>query len=319
MRDIHCHLSGATSQIVLFELIRESGYKFPAKDFWDFERQIMLDKNNVHDLRSYLSILHTIDKAQSSPMAIERSVYNAFMSSYMAGCGYLELRWNVTKRSANGNIDLDSLIISARAGMEKAKMNFGIEGGLCLCLGRDVSVEANAAIFKKALQYNGKGVKAIDIAGPYYIPKSKEEMPNIDYKDFITSCNRQNSFDRFYQEAKDVGLLTTCHSGEEKHHAVYEEMEYVLDVLKPHRIGHFIQSYRYPDLLERLKEANIELEICISSNLATKAVSGFEEFRTIFETFNKYGIRYTLCTDATYLLKTTIANEHKLYKEIMGI
>ena len=130
-------------------------------------------KNKIKYLDSYLKILHAIEEAQSTPLAVERSVYSAYRSAYMAGCEYLELRWNCVKRSQRGRIDLDSLIVAARAGYEKAEMMYGIKGGMILCLGRDCSEEENEALFKKALQYHKRGVIGLDLAGP-----DKMKIPN---------------------------------------------------------------------------------------------------------------------------------------------
>lgn len=314
MKDVHLHLSGATNPVVLFELIKESGYKFRANDFWDFERQVLLDRNNVSDLNSYLDILHTIDRAQSSPTAIKRSVYNAFVSSYLAGCRYLELRWNPIKRSQGGSIDLDALIVAARAGMEKARVNFGIDGGLILCMGRDISAEANKAIFRKALQYNGKGVIGVDIAGPYMIPPP--EMDTRSKSEFIAQAHMAHGFPDFYMEANDEGLITTVHAGEEPHHAVREELTFVMEVLRPRRIGHGIQIYKFPDLMEAAR--GFHFELCLSSNLATRAVKSEEEYAQILGSFLEHGLDYSVNTDATFLLRTDIRKENSLHQKILG-
>jgi adenosine deaminase len=316
MRDLHCHLSGSTNPIVLYELIRESGYKFKAKDYWDFENQVLMDRRGAHDLNSYLNILHTIDKVQSSPIAIEASVYDAFRSAYMAGAEYLELRWNPTKRSQDGNIDLDTLIVSARAGMERAGMTFGITGGMILCLGRDVTHEANEAIFNKALKYHKKGVIGIDIAGPYFKP----DIPYVtDFENFIRKKHEEYKFDVYFREAKDRGMLTTIHCGEENHAAVVEEMRYVLSTLSPHRIGHGVQMYKYPELMEIARQSGVQLEICISSNLTTGAIKSKEEFKEVFTALQNAGVLYSVNTDATYLLRTDIKKENRLYRSIVDI
>jgi adenosine deaminase len=312
MKDLHAHLSGSTNPIVLWELIKESGYKFKASNYWDFLQQVTVDRRAVKDLDGYLRLVHIIDKVQSSPEAIKISVYDAFRSAFLAGCTELELRFNPVKRSQDGSIDLDALIVFARAGMEKAKMNFGMEGGLILCLGRDVTPEANMAIFNKAVKYFNKGVIGIDIAGPYSVPKREVE----DYFAYMQLVHDRHKFEEIYRKANEMGMLTTVHCGEESHWAVKEEIQYTLHYLCPKRIGHGIQITRFPDLIEVAKGYNPHFEVCISSNFATGAVKSEEEFARIFRTFNEAGLEYSINTDSTYLLGTDIRKENALFERI---
>jgi adenosine deaminase len=51
------------------------------------------------------------------------------------------------------------------------------------------------------------------------------------------------------------------------------------------------------------------LEICPTSNLNTKVVSGWDEFRWIFDTFRRNEVRFTISTDGPEMLKTYIRDE----------
>lgn len=302
--DLHCHLSGSTDLVVLYELLKESGYKIPAKDYWEFADQMLMKKENVTNLDEYLAILHTIDNIQSFPLAIERSVYNSFVSSYLAGCDHLELRFNPAKRSQNGKIDLDTIIISARAGMERAKMTFGMGGGLVLCMGRDMTVEANQAVFNKAMRYHKKGVIGIDIAGPY-----EEKDPEA----FYTA----HGFAKMYAQAFDKGLMTTCHVGETDHPRAYDEIKYVFEKLSPQRIGHGIQIFRSEELTGMAREKGFIFEFCPTSNLTTGVIKDMNSLRNVVSAFNIHQIKHTICTDATFLLHTDITQELELYKKTL--
>ena len=166
MKDLHLHLSGATSPVLLFEMISETGLKIKTKQYEQFVNTLLMNDGKVNSLDDYLAIIHTIDEVQSSPRAIELSFYDSYKTSFLNGCRYLELRWNPYKRSQNFKIDLDRLIVSARNGYEKANSIFGIEGAMLFCLGRDCTEEQNEAIFKKSIQYFKKGVIGLDVAGP---------------------------------------------------------------------------------------------------------------------------------------------------------
>ena len=58
-----------------------------------------------------------------------------------------------------------------------------------------------------------------------------------------------------------------------------------------------------------LRERGIVLEICPTSNLNTAVVSGWDEFRWIFDTFRRNEVRFTINTDGPEMLKTYIRDE----------
>ena len=58
-----------------------------------------------------------------------------------------------------------------------------------------------------------------------------------------------------------------------------------------------------------IRERGITLEVCPTSNLNTRVVSGWDEFRWIFDTFRRNGVRFTINTDGPEMLKTYIRDE----------
>ena len=301
MKDLHLHLSGATDPVLLFEIINDTGLKLKNKDFMSFRDSLSMKKEGVKNLDEYLDIIHIIDAAQSSPNAIQQSFFKSYVDAYVSGCDYLELRWNPYKRSQNFKIDFDKLIIAARSGYEKAKSTFGVDGGQIFCLGRDLETLANDAIFKKAIQYFNKGVIGIDAAGP----ESKFPL--------------KPEFESYYKTANALGMMTTIHIGEEVYDGLEDVMATAIEKYGVQRIGHGIQIHRFHNLMKIAREREIMFEICISSNLTTRAVKSKEEYAKIFKILEDNGLKWTLCTDATYPLDTTLVNEYRIYEEIRQI
>ena len=64
-----------------------------------------------------------------------------------------------------------------------------------------------------------------------------------------------------------------------------------------------------PRAMAMIRERGIVLEICPTSNLNTRVVSGWEEFRWIFDTFRRNDVRFTINTDGPEMLKTYIRDE----------
>src|SRR3970282_1220844 len=74
------------------------------------------------------------------------------------------------------------------------------------------------------------------------------------------------------EEARAAGLGVTIHVGEEGGDFGLEETREVVEMLRPDRIGHGILAARDPALMAALREREIVLEICPTSNLLTKAL-----------------------------------------------
>ena len=58
-----------------------------------------------------------------------------------------------------------------------------------------------------------------------------------------------------------------------------------------------------------IRERGIVLELCPTSNINTKVVSGWDEFRWIFDTFRRNDVRFTISTDGPEMLKTYVRDE----------
>jgi len=298
--DVHLHLSSAVHPSVLWDLIKDLGLKTPAKNYAAFEKSLVGAASDSESLDDYLELLHRVDKVQSSPNAVELCAYRAFVDSFLyGGAEHVELRFNPVKRSQKGVIDLDAIILAAWRAFERASANYGITGGLIFCLGRDCTEAENRAIFAKALKYHAeKKCLGIDLAG-------SESIPLAPY------------FEEMYSQASFKGLLTTIHCAETPHDRHDELAKIVFDI-RPDRVGHGIYFANYPEILDWLAGNETELEVCPTSNLATKAVRSKGELRRIFETFDRAGVRYSINTDATHLLNTNLSRELELYHEIMS-
>src|SRR5262249_27386202 len=85
LADLHIQVGGAVAPHILWSLAHEHGFKLPVKTYWEFRELVTADPNKVHSLGEYLEILHRwTEKIQSSPHAIERSVYEIIGKEYRA-------------------------------------------------------------------------------------------------------------------------------------------------------------------------------------------------------------------------------------------
>ena len=300
--DLHIHIGASVAPHVMWSIAHQQGLKLPVKDYFEFVELITVDPSRVKSLDDYLHILHTwTEKIQSSPLAIERCVYEIigkeFRSSHVSR---IELRFNPMKRNVGGAKDLDHIIHAAVRGLNQASLEYGVEAGLILCLAREFSPEVNEVIVNKAIKYAPFGVVGIDVAGT--------ETQTLELNDQVSI------YAEYFARARAAGLGTTIHTGETQATSG-EGVISVLKHLRPHRIGHGIRAAYNDEAIARLADTGTVLEICPTSNLHTRAVSSLDDFHYIISRFRDGNVPFTINTDGTYLCRTNLQREFLILEE----
>src|SRR3954467_1823342 len=303
LAELHTHLGGSVSSDILWSLAHQQGIALPVKDFWDFDRLVTVsDPPGVPDLAALDAIYHWTELIQSSPAAVEVSVHGAIGGAYRSqGITTLELRFNPMKRNRGGERDLDHIILAAIRGLDIASLEYPqVRAGLILMMDRTFTADQNMVVVEKALRYRSRGVVGVDIAGP------RPGAARYDY----------TQIREHVELARDGGLGVTIHVGEEGGQYGVEEIGEVVSELRPDRLGHGILAARDPELMEAIREADITLEICPTSNLLTKALADEEAVRETFRTFVDHGVPFTIATDGPEMMRTHLRDEFELLLRI---
>jgi adenosine deaminase len=303
LTDLHIHVGGAVAPHVLWSIAHDQGFKLPVSDYWEFKELVSARPGKVRSLDEYLAVMHEwTERIQSSPMALERSVYEVIGKEYRSSrVSLIELRFNPMKRNEGGERDLDHIIHAALRGMDRAVMEYGVQAGLIFCLAREFPLELNEILVEKAARYRRRGVVGIDLAGT---ERHALELMPAEVKRYRT----------LFAAARKEGLKTTVHTGET---AVTgsEGVRAVVEELEPQRIGHGICAARDEAVMDLLRERGVVLEICPSSNLATRAVGSLEELGAILRRFWDRGVKFTINTDGPYLLDTNMRSEVRMLRD----
>jgi adenosine deaminase len=303
LAELHTHLGGSVATDIMWSLGHEQGIALPTRDFWEFDRMVTVsDPRGVPDLDSLDRIYHLTELIQSSPLAVERSVHAAIGGAYRSQrITTLELRFNPMKRNRGGERDLDHIILAAIHGLDLASLEYPrVRAGLILMMDRTFTAEQNMVIVEKAIRYASRGIVGIDIAGP---------RPNGERYDYT-------QIREHVELARSAGLGVTIHVGEEGGAYGIAETAEVVDVLRPDRIGHGILAAREPELMAALRDADITLEICPTSNLLTKALGSYDDVRDTFRAFVDGGVRFTIATDGPEMMRTHLIDEFEMLLRI---
>jgi adenosine deaminase len=289
LAELHCHLGGSVTPAIMWGIAHSQGIRLPTKDYWLFRDMITVSPRRAKTFDGYLNLFHWTELIQSSPLAVERAVYEVVGGAYRKNnITTMELRFNPMKRNRGGEQDLDHIIAAAIRGMDRAMLEYPVKPGLIFCLDRAFRFELNEIIAEKAVHWRDRGVVGIDIAGP-----ESEQFRVADYRGLFAHARR-------------MGLGITVHTGES---GPVEEVAEVIEQLDPDRIGHGVKSAYDERTMAMLRERGIVLEICPTSNINTGVVSGWDEIKWIFGRLREHGVRYAISTDGPEMLKTYLRDE----------
>lgn len=116
-----------------------------------------------------------------------------------------------------------------------------------------------------------------------------------------------------FDMAREAGLRLTAHAGE------WGGAPMVADTLRDlrvERIGHGIGAIDDPALVEQLAEQQIVLEVCPGSNVALRAVSGWEVHP--IARLRDAGVPVTVSTDDPPFFHTTMTHEYEMLNRTFG-
>jgi adenosine deaminase len=289
LTDLHVHLGAAVTPAIMWGIAHAQGIRLPTKDYWEFRDLITVGRRR-RSFQAYLDLFHWTELIQSSPIAVERSVYEVIGGAYRRNnITQLELRFNPMKRNRGGEQDLDHIIAAAVRGMDKAVLEYPqVRAGLIFCLDRAFDFDLNEIIAAKAVAWQDRGVVAVDIAGPV-VPGFRF----ADYRDLFARVRR-------------AGLGVTVHAGET---GGPEEVREAVEALEPTRIGHGVKSVRDPKVMGLLHERGVVLEVCPSSNLQTRVLASHAELRAVMRSLVDNGVRFALSTDGPEMLRSYLRDE----------
>jgi adenosine deaminase len=303
LAELHTHLGGSVSSDILWSLAHEQGIALPVKDYWEFDRLVTVsDPRGVPNLDALDRIYHWTELIQSSPIAVERSVHAAIGGAYRSqGITTLELRFNPMKRNRGGERDLDHIILAAIRGLDRASIEYPqVRAGLILMMDRTFDARQNEIIVDKAVRWANRGIVGIDIAGP------RPRGARYDY----------TAVAPMIETAREAGLGVTIHVGEEGGALGRDEIAEVVDSLQPDRIGHGILAAGDAELMRELRDREIVLEICPTSNLLTRALPDEEAVRGTLRAFIEAGVPFTIATDGPEMMRTHLRDEFELLRRI---
>jgi len=289
--ELHVHLDGSVRPATLVELARAQKVKIPAADADGIARYMHV--TDAQNLLDYLARFKTTLAVMQRPDALERIAYEMVEDGVKDGVRYMEIRYSPILHTHKG-MPLTETVEAPLRGLRRAEKEFGVRTALIICGIRNMSPDTSLELAALTVAYKGRGVVAFDLAGAEYNFPAKKHK------------------EAFYKVI-DAHIGATIHAGE-----AYgaESIAQALHYCRADRIGHGTRLYENPELEQYITDRRIPLEICITSNVQTRAVPSYEEHpvRRYFD----LGMVVSLNTDNRLMSATTLTDEYWLAHKRLG-
>lgn len=286
--DLHLHLDGSLSPSYIIRQAEKQRIGLPA---WDEAELIeyMRAPKDCKNLNDYLEKFDLPCSVLQTEEALTDAVADLCQRLKLQGLSYAEIRFAPQLHLQKG-LSQEQVVAAAIKGLIH---DDDFEAKLILCCMRmAANEEENLETIRTAAKYLGKGVVAADLAGAEGL--------------FPTS-----SFEKVFAEAVKQQIPFTIHAGE----AAGPESIWTALRFGARRIGHGIRCLEDEELVTYLREHQIPLEVCPTSNFQTRAVAGDYPLREMLEK----GLCVTLNTDNLTVSDTTLEEEFRVAREVLGL
>lgn len=281
--ELHVHLDGSLRPSTMIELAAERGVSLPSVDAEELGRRMVA--NDARSLEDYLTAFEvTLSVMQDAP-ALERLAYELAEDQAAERVRYAEVRF-CPLLNTRGGMEAEDVLTAVLAGLGRARDRLDIDSRVIVCALRHFSPSSSVELAELALSMRDQGVCGFDLAGP------ETGHPVRDHAEAFALADRH-------------GLPVTIHAGEA---AGPESIREALDVGHATRIGHGTRLWEDPELARRVLDDEVTLEICLTSNVQTRAVAAYEAHP--LRRYYDLGMRVALCTDNRLVSGVTLTEEY---------
>jgi adenosine deaminase len=277
--ELHLHLDCSLS----FEVVKELR---PETTREDYERDFIAPENCA-SLDEYLKCAQAPIAIMQTKEQLKAVTLDLFQQLKADNVIYAEIRFAPLQHLEQG-LSAEEVVSIVNDSVSKGIQETGIEARIILCTLRHFSEEKSMRTVKLVKQFKGTNVTGFDIAADETLPIENHI--------------------KAFKYAREHGIPCTAHGGEARGP---ESVREILGNLHPSRIGHGVRSIEDPKLLDQLKEKDIHLEICPTSNVQTGIydVVADHHIHDIYQNGNSLSIN----TDGRAISNVSLTEEyHKL-------
>jgi adenosine deaminase len=275
--ELHCHIEGAASP----ELVIRQAQKYNA----DVSPFIKDGSFVWHDFTSFLAAYDFAADLFRTEEDYARLADHYLTSLARDGAIYSEV-FTSPDHALKAGLSPAAYTNALGEGMARAKAKTGIEGRMIVTGVRHFGIESVEAAARFAAKCGHPLVTGFGMAG-------EERFGELE--DYV----------RAFEIAREAGLGITVHAGEL---AGWESVAAALDHIRPSRIGHGVRAIENPDLVKRIADEGVVLEVCPVSNIELKVFAGYDSHP--FPALRTAGCKVTLSSDDPPYFWTSLKREY---------
>ena len=285
--EIHCHLEGAAHPDFSRILARRHNVSIDH----------LFDDRGAYkwaDFTSFLKAYDTVAELLKTDQDYADLVYDYLGRSAREGVIYTEF-FISPGHAARLGMPYREHVLALEDGIKRAEKEYDVHCRLIATCVRHVGPEDAINVAREVAANPNPYVTGFGMGGD-------ERMHHP--KDFAPA----------YEIARDAGLSCTVHAGE---FGGPESVHAALDHLPVDRIGHGVRSIEDPDLVKRLVDEGVVLEICPGSNveLGVYADRASHPLAKLMEA----GVKTTISSDDPPFFHTSIGTEYVETGRVLGL
>ncbi len=288
--DLHCHLDGSLRPRTILELGRELKVRLPADNIKDLTPHVQVAPT-CRSLKEFLDVFHVLYPLLRSAAAVERISYELVEDCARDNIRHVEVRL-APALQATAAFSTDDVVSAVLKGLKRGCRDFGTTSSVIICLFRSHGPSENRGAFETLMRFfradpvpEDPAVSGMDLAG------DEARHPTLEYA-------------AFFEEAKALGIKTTCHAGE----TVGTKNLHACMDLSVQRIGHGTHLLEDAAVMAEVVRRQVPLEIGLTSNVRTKAVPDLRSHPAL--RFHRAGVAVTLNTDDRGILGIDLTHEY---------
>lgn len=288
--ELHCHLDGSLSLPAIRKLANMADIILPSSD--KELRKHVIAPAQTESLVDYLKTFEFIRPLLQTKEALRFAAYDVARQAALENVIYIEIRF-APELSMDKGLTASDTVLAVLEGLADAQKEFNIVARALVCGMRQSSHKTTKDIIKHIVDLAPKGLVGFDFAGDEF------SYPTDSLVDLI-------------QEVKRSGYPMTLHAGEcgcAKH--IADSLN-----LGIKRMGHVTALTGQRDLIKRFVEEDAVAEMCLTSNLQTKAASSIQSFP--YQELYDAGGKITINTDNRTVSDTNLTKEYSLFVTYFG-
>lgn len=282
--DLHRHLEGSLRLSTLAEIARQHGVDLPSWSLEELRPYVQVVNEDAPDFLAFLAKFKLLRRFYSTREAVMRVAYEAVADAAADNVRYLELRFNPVALALNQGFSFEDVADWVILAVNKAQNDYKIKVRLIVQIGRHEPQYARQ-LAEIAAARQDRGIVALDLAG--------DEI-NHSVSGFVD----------VFLWAKEQGLHITVHAAEA---GPASNVRTAIERLGAERIGHGIRAMEELSVIDLIRQRQVTLEMCPTSNLQTGIIPRLSQ-HPLFA-FYQLGIPVTVNTDDPSISNTTLTDE----------